>query len=195
MSARTVAAAIEHLLGEPWMPRVSHWEIATTDDVWGAHAELDCETPGSAFRELHALADKVGSQLVEVSDSLTALDFEYDDVSVRVWWLRPVLRWIVPETCATCPTKLGEPDVPFVRLGDGADRREAPVICVPCRDVMHAAWVSTTCPAADRGAEHHWWFSGPDNGWACTACRTVRTDPADPATMTRAPRVEAGESQ
>lgn len=141
MSARTVAAAIEHLLGESWMPRVVHWEIATTDDVWGAHAELDVRAEDPAYREFRALADRVGGEFADDGRQIR-IDFEYDDVSVRVWWLRPILRWIVPETCATCPTKLGEPDVPFVRLGDGAGRREAPVICVPCRDRMQAAWIA-----------------------------------------------------
>lgn len=140
MTARLVAESIGALLGEPWMPRVSHWEIATTDDVWGAHAELDADTSGPAFRELHALADTVGSAVTEVSDNLTAVDFQYDNVPVRVWWLRPVLRWIVPETCATCPTALGGTGVRFVRLGDGG--REAPVICAPCRDRMHTAWIT-----------------------------------------------------
>jgi hypothetical protein len=63
----------------------------------------------------------------------------HDEVPVRVWWLAPIERWVVPETCATCPTKLGDPDVRFVRLGEGD--REAPVICVPCRDRMQREWV------------------------------------------------------
>jgi hypothetical protein len=89
VSASTVAVVIGALAAEPWMPRISHWEIATTDEVWGAHAELDCKTSGPAFRELHALADKVGSEVTAVSDSLSAVDFVHDDVPVRVWWLRP----------------------------------------------------------------------------------------------------------
>lgn len=146
MSAAAVAAVIGALADEPWMPRVSHWEIATTDEVWGAHAELDCETSGPAFRELHALADRVGSEVSVVSDNLTAIDFVYDEVPVRVWWLRPALRWVVPESCATCPTKLsGEPGARFVRLGEGD--REAPVICVPCRDRMQAEFVAAGHPA------------------------------------------------
>jgi hypothetical protein len=141
VNASTVAAVISVLAAEPWMPRVSHWEIATTDETWGAHAELDCKTSGPAFRELHALAERVDSKVAEISDSLTAVDFVHDEVPVRVWWLRPALRWIVPETCATCPTKLsGEPGARFVRLGEGD--REAPVICVPCRDRMQAEFVA-----------------------------------------------------
>jgi hypothetical protein len=141
VSASTVAVVIGALAAEPWMPRISHWEIATTDEVWGAHAELDCKTSGPAFRELHALADKVGSAVTAVSGNLSAVDFVHDDVPVRVWWLRPGVRWIVPETCATCPTKLsGEPGARFVRLGEGD--REAPVICVPCRDRMQREFVA-----------------------------------------------------
>jgi len=141
MTARLVVESIGALLGEPWMPRVSHWEIATTDEVWGAHAELDCETSGPAFRELHVLADTVSGEVAD-DGRLASVTFDYDGVPVKVWWLRPVLRWIVPETCATCPTRLGDPDVKFVRLGDGGDRREAPVICAPCRDRMWSAWLA-----------------------------------------------------
>jgi hypothetical protein len=191
MSAGLVASAISGLAVAPWMPRIASWEIAPDDDVWGAHAEVDAETSGPAFRELHALADAVRS-VVALDGRLASVTFTEADyeVPIRVWWLQPVERWIVPERCATCPTALGDPGVAFVRLGEPGER-EAPVVCIPCRDLMHSEWVSTTCPAADR-AEHHWWFSGPDNGWSCTTCRTVRTDPADPATMTRAPRVETG---
>jgi hypothetical protein len=140
VTARLVAAAIERLLSEPWMPRVSHWEIATTDGMWGAHAELDVASEAPAYQLLRRLADAVESKLADDGRLITVKFTEADyNVPVRVWWLRPVLRWVVPETCATCPTALCDPGVPFVRLGEG---REAPVICVPCRDGMHAAWLA-----------------------------------------------------
>ncbi|MEU8723569.1 hypothetical protein [Streptomyces antimycoticus] len=137
MSAFTVAAAIAALDGADWLPPTTHWEIATTDGVWGAHCEIAADTEAEAHRILRAVAERHGAELADDS-RLLAVDFAYDEVPVRAWWLRPVKRWSVPEQCATCPTKLGEPDVSFVRLGVGAD---APVICVPCRDRMHARWV------------------------------------------------------
>ena len=189
MSAALVAAAITALNADPWVPPISHWEIATTDGLWGAHGEVGAANEDDAYAFLRTVAETHRVDLADDGRTVT-VDFEYDEVPVRFWWLRPIARWIVPERCATCPTALGDPGVAFVRLGEGD--REAPVICVPCRDAMHTRWVSTTCPADGERADHHWWFSLPDNGWKCTTCSTVRTDVNDPATTTRQARVEAG---
>lgn len=189
MSALTVAAAITALDGAAWVPPIASWEIATADDVWGAHAEIDTKHEGEAYTHFRRVAEVFGTDLAD-DGRLVTVSFERDGVPFRFWWMRPVLRWAVPERCATCPTELGSPEVQFVRLGDP----DGAVICIPCRDLMHAQWATTTCPATADLDDHHWWFSGPDDGWQCTACKTVRTDPADLATMTRAPRVEAGES-
>lgn len=140
MSALTATYALASLLDAPpvWLPPISHCEIATTDGVWGAHAELDVTTEAEAYKWARAITEAHGVELHD--DGRTILvDVDLTGVAFRFWWLRPVLRWHVPEQCATCPTKLGAPDVRFVRLGEGG--REAPVICVPCRDRMHAAWV------------------------------------------------------
>lgn len=140
MSALTATYALASLLDAPpvWLPPISHCEIATTDGVWGAHAELDAATEAEAYELARAITEAHGVELHD--DGRTILvDVELTGVAFRFWWLRPVLRWHVPEQCATCPTRLGAPDVRFVRLGEGD--REAPVICVPCRDRMHAAWV------------------------------------------------------
>ncbi|WP_086710276.1 hypothetical protein [Streptomyces antimycoticus] len=137
MSAFTVAAVVASLDGADWLPPTAHWEIATTDGVWGAHCEIAAGTEAEASRILRAIAEARGSEVADDS-RLVTVDFVYDEVPVRAWWLRPVKRWLVPEQCATCPTKLGGPGVSFVRLGAG---REAPVVCVPCRDRMHRRWV------------------------------------------------------
>ncbi|MCQ6250863.1 hypothetical protein [Streptomyces malaysiensis] len=137
MSAFTVAAAIAALDGADWLPPALHWEIATTDGVWGAHCEIAADTVSEAYRLLCSIASAHDSEVGDNGHLLT-VDFVYDEVPVRAWWLRPVTRYVVPEQCATCPTKLSGAGVSFVRLGAG---REAPVVCVPCRDRMHARWV------------------------------------------------------
>ena len=140
MTALTATYALASLLDAPpvWLPPISHYEIATTDGTWGAHAELAADTESEAYKLARAITEAHGVELHD--DGRTILvDVELTGVAFRFWWLRPVLRWHVPEQCATCPTKLGAPDVRFVRLGEGD--REAPVICVPCRDRMQAAWV------------------------------------------------------
>lgn len=137
MSAFTVAAAIAALDGADWLPCTLNWEIAATDGVWSAHCEIAADTVSEAYRLLCGIASAHDSKVGDDSRLLT-VDFTYDDVPVRAWWLRPVKRWDVPERCATCPTKLGDPAASFVRLGVGS---EAPVICVPCRDRMQSRWV------------------------------------------------------
>ncbi|MEU5608399.1 hypothetical protein AB0H03_06525 [Streptomyces sparsogenes] len=137
MSAFTVAATITALDGADWLPPTLNWEIATTDGVWGAHCEIAAADVSEAYRLLCSIASARGAEVGD-DDRLLTVDFTYDDVPVRAWWLRPVTRWDVPEQCATCPTVLSGPAVSFVRLGVGSD---APVICVPCRDRMHGRWV------------------------------------------------------
>lgn len=140
MTALTATYALASLLDEPpvWLPPISHCEIATTDGVWGVHAELDAATEAEAYKQARDVSEENGVELHD--DGRTILvDVELTGVAFRFWWLRPVLRWHVPEQCATCLTKLGAPDVGFVRLGEGD--REAPVICLSCRDRMQAAWV------------------------------------------------------
>ncbi|MBL1100096.1 hypothetical protein [Streptomyces coffeae] len=136
MNVFTVAAAIAALDGADWLPPTAHWEIATTDGVWGAHAEINAQSEAQAYRLMEPLAVLHASKLADDGRSIT-VDFALDEVPFRFWWLRPVKRYVVPEQCATCPTKLGAPGVAFVRLGAG---RETPVICVPCRDRMHRRW-------------------------------------------------------
>lgn len=141
MSAPAVAEVIGLIHDAMWLPRIASWEIAETDGVWGAHGELAGDGSVTAVMALTKLASEVGAEVTETSSRLMVVDFTHQEVPVRVWWLKPLLRWILPETCATCPTKLGAPEVRFVRLGEGG--REAPVICVPCRDRMQAQWIAT----------------------------------------------------
>ncbi|MYT56914.1 hypothetical protein GTW29_09275 [Streptomyces sp. SID7834] len=144
MNASTAAAALAALADDApaWLPPVDHWEIAREGEHWIVSGQLCTEGgtlgEGSAYRLLGPIVEQSGRQLVDDGRQITAV-FEHFGVPVSVWYLRPVLRWLVPEQCATCPTKLGSPEVAFVRLGAGD--REAPVICVPCRDRMHASWV------------------------------------------------------
>ncbi|MFJ3587487.1 hypothetical protein ACIQUY_29475 [Streptomyces sp. NPDC090231] len=190
MNAGTASAALASLLDRPpvWLPNVDHWEVAHDGDRWIVQGQLAGD-PGewSAFKALQPIAEQSGRELAD-DGRLVKAGFEVDDVPCNVWWLRPILRWVIPEQCATCPTKLGAPDVKFVRLGEGD--REAPVICVSCRDSMQADWVTRVCKATELD-DHHWWFSAPADGWQCTHCGTVRTNPHDMSTTTRPPR--AGE--
>jgi hypothetical protein len=131
----------------PWMPPIQHFEIATTDDVWGIHLEVDTENPSDASGWLTRLAGQVGAGFPRTDDLTMHVDFTHLGIPVRVWYLKPVQQWIVPEHCATCPTKLGSPDVPFVKLTPHSATIEqikaAPVICMTCRDRMHRAWAGS----------------------------------------------------
>lgn len=194
MSAVHAAAALAALLDSPpaWLPDVGHWEVARDSDRWIVQGQLAGDLgEEAAYKALSPIVQHSGQELAD-DGRLVKAGFEVDDVPCMVWSLRPILRWVVPEHCATCPTKLGTPEVRFVRLGEGD--RGAPVICVPCRDRMHTSWIGSTCPAHEDRGDHHWWYSLPCNGWKCTWCDSVRTDASDPATMTRPPRVRAGES-
>lgn len=184
MSALTAVVALEALLSETpsWLPEVRSWELAQDGDDWVLSGELAADiSVDTITRALERGADDLLLAVADDGRRITAA-FTWQATRVQLWHLRPVLRWIVPERCATCPTELGAPDVPFVTLGEGLD---APVVCIPCRDRMHTDWVVHTCPATVGRTEHHWWFSLPDGGWRCTPCRTVRTDINDPATTVR----------
>ncbi|MFB7212747.1 hypothetical protein [Streptomyces sp. NPDC056255] len=145
MTASTAAAALAALTDDApaWLPPVNHWEIARDGDRWIVSGQLDTDgdtlSEADAYRLLGPIIEQSGQQLDD-DGGLIRARFAHFGVSCDVWFLRPVLRWVVPEHCATCPTKLGDPDVRFVRLGTGD--REAPVICVPCRDRMQAHWVA-----------------------------------------------------
>ncbi|MFJ2249403.1 hypothetical protein ACIQGT_40245 [Streptomyces sp. NPDC093108] len=145
MNASTAAAALAALMDDApaWLPPVNHWEIARDGDRWIVSGQLDTDgdtlSESDAYRMLGPIVEQSGQQLDD-DGRLIRARFTHFDVPCDVWFLRPVLRWVVPEHCATCPTKLGAPDVKFVRLGTGD--REAPVICVPCRDRMQAHWVA-----------------------------------------------------
>ena len=184
-TSSTAASALASLLADPpsWLPPVNHWEVAEDTDSWILSGQLAGEMPEApAFRLLAPLME-IAETPHSDDGRLVKVPFTWEGVAVQVWYLRPIERWIVPERCVTCPTELGAPDVSFVRLGEG---REASVVCVPCRDRMHAEWVSTICPASEDRKEHNWWFSLPDDGWRCTVCKAVRKDASDPATAVRA---------
>ncbi|MFF1498664.1 hypothetical protein ACFVZR_02000 [Streptomyces sp. NPDC058316] len=142
MSASTAAAALASLLdySPAWLPDVNHWEVAQDGGRWIVQGQLAGD-PGesAAIKALRPVVEQSGQELADDGRLITA-GFEVDGVPCMVWSLRPVLRWAVPETCATCPTELA-PDVRFVWLGEGG--REAPVLCVPCRDRMQASWVAS----------------------------------------------------
>lgn len=144
MNASTAAAALAALLDDApaWLPPVDHWEVAQDGDRWIVQGQLATDDntlgEGAAYRLLGSIVEQTGQQLTD-DGRLIRAEFTHFGFPMNVWYLRPILRWIVPEQCATCPTKLGAPDVRFVRLGEGD--RQAPVICVPCRDRMQASWV------------------------------------------------------
>ncbi|MFF9568454.1 hypothetical protein [Streptomyces sp. NPDC014685] len=145
MSASTAAAALAALVDDApaWLPPVNYWEIARDGDRWIVSGQLDTNddtlSEAGAYQLLGPVVEQFGQQLDD-DGRLIRARFAHFDVPVDVWFLRPVRRWVVPEQCATCPTKLGDPDVSFVRLGTGD--QDAPVICVPCRDRMQAHWVA-----------------------------------------------------
>lgn len=182
-TASSVANALASLLAESpsWLPPVNHWEVAEDADSWVLSGQLAGEMPEApAFRLLAPLMEV--AELPHSDDGrLVKVPFSWEGVAGQVWYLRPIDRWVVPERCATCPTLLADVGNSFVRLGG----REAPVICVPCRDRMHEQWIVTACPRPEAG-DHNWWFSLPDDGWKCTECRMVRKDSTDPKTTIRA---------
>lgn len=142
-TAAIAAAAFADLtaVAPDWLPPVDHWETSRADGSWQIDGQVVAETEAEAHRLLTAVtAAAYGAALDDDGRTIRAR-LQWRGTPVSLWWLRPIQRWIVPETCATCPTKLGPPDVAFVRLGPGQD---APVICVPCRDRMHAAWAAGT---------------------------------------------------
>ncbi|MEV8353141.1 hypothetical protein ACFVTT_23515 [Streptomyces niveus] len=137
MSAALVAAAITALDGVEWMPPLKSWEIAPTDKGWGVHGEVDVDNEDDAYAFLRNVAETARVEL-EDDGRLVTVSWDHSAGPVRLWWLRPIVRWVVPERCATCPTKLGAPEVQFVRLGDP----DGAVICLLCRDAMHRHWVA-----------------------------------------------------
>lgn len=141
-SSAIAAAALAELLTAPpaWLPPVDHWEIAEVDGGWLLSASLRGADDFPERRRFHMIEQIAAASGVPVDDDgrLVKAWFAVDGVAAQVWYLRPVERWVVPEQCATCPTELGSPGVAFVRLGKG---RDAPVVCVACRDRMHAAWI------------------------------------------------------
>ncbi|MET7321467.1 hypothetical protein [Streptomyces sp. NPDC005549] len=135
----TVAAALASLLdtAPSWLPQVDHWEIAEDTDTWILSGQLAGDmSETAAFRLLAPVIERAPSAHSD-DGSLVKVPFEWDGVAGQVWYLRPVERYIVPERCASCPTLLADAGNQFVRLGGPG----APVICVPCRDRMHEAWV------------------------------------------------------
>lgn len=151
MTAPAVAEVIRRIHDAAWLPQIASWEIAQIDGVWGAHGHVDADDLVAAVMAMTKLASEVGAELA-VDGRLLSVSFTEMDVPVRVLWFVPIDRWIVPETCATCPTKLGGPGVQFVRIGVGVP--DAPVICVPCRDRMHREFVAgARTPAVDAAAD------------------------------------------
>jgi hypothetical protein len=102
VSARGVAEVIGRIDGAMWLPRIASWEIAQTDNVWGAHGELNASGVVPAVMALTKLATEVGSELTDATARLMVVDFVHQEVPVRVWWLRPV----VPVAHATAPVLL-----------------------------------------------------------------------------------------
>ncbi|MCX5562763.1 hypothetical protein [Streptomyces sp. NBC_00038] len=141
-SSAAAAAALAELLTAPpaWLPPVDHWEIAEDDGAWLLSASLRGADDLGESRRYHLIERIAAASKLPVEDDgrIVKARFVVDGVQAQVWYLRPIERWIVPEQCATCPTELGAPDVKFVRLGEG---RDAPVVCVACRDRMYAAWI------------------------------------------------------
>ncbi|WCN06008.1 hypothetical protein [Streptomyces sp. M92] len=135
----TVATALASLLdtAPSWLPQVDHWEIAEDSNTWILSGQLAGDPrEAEAFRLLAPMMERAPSAHSD-DGRLVKVPFEWDGVTGQVWYLRPVDRYVVPERCATCATPLADAGNQFVRLGG----RGAPVICVPCRDRMHEAWV------------------------------------------------------
>ncbi|MET8475380.1 hypothetical protein ABZY90_19810 [Streptomyces sp. NPDC006422] len=141
MSALNAAAALGALLAEApeWLPAVTSWEIAEDGDSWILCGSLpDSFGEGRAAKVFGLVAGEHGVEVDDDGRTMKVL-LTREDTRMQLYYFRPITGWVVPERCATCPTELGAPDVKFVRLGEGPD---APVICVACRDRMHAAWTT-----------------------------------------------------
>ncbi|MFJ4837122.1 hypothetical protein [Streptomyces sp. NPDC088746] len=154
MSASTAASALAALTDDApsWLPPVDHWEIALVDGRWIVSGQLnsnrDTLGEGGAYRLLGPIAEQSGQQLADDGQLIRA-SFVHFNVQCDVWFLRSGRAWTVPAQCATCPTELAGTGTSYVRLGEGD--REAPVICVPCRDRMQTEWVAGAS-AADADA-------------------------------------------
>ncbi|MFC8862699.1 hypothetical protein [[Kitasatospora] papulosa] len=150
MSASTAAAALAALTDDApsWLPPVDHWEIALVDGRWIVSGQLNSngDTLGAsgAYRLLGPIAEQSGQQLADDGQLIRA-SFVHFNVQCDVWFLRSGRPWVTPDRCATCPTELAGTGTSYVRLGEGD--REAPVICVPCRDRMQAEWVANASAA------------------------------------------------
>ncbi|MEV0525984.1 hypothetical protein AB0I66_21345 [Streptomyces sp. NPDC050439] len=144
-TASTVAAALTSLLeaAPSWLPPVNHWEVAEDIDTWILSGQLAGEMPETPAFRLLAPMIEIAEDAHTDDGRLVKVPFTWEGVAGQVWYLRPIERWIVPELCASCPTALGDPGVSFVRLGG----RDAPVVCVPCRDRMHTHWIAAEAVA------------------------------------------------
>ncbi|MFJ6061657.1 hypothetical protein ACIQHU_01315 [Streptomyces tendae] len=216
----TVAAALASLLdaAPSWLPQVDHWEIAEDTDTWILSGQLAGELSETAAFQLLAPVMERATSAHSDDGSLVKVPFEWDGVAGQVWYLRPVTRWVVPERCASCPTLLADAGNQFVRLGGGPG---APVICVPCRDRMHEAWVREAAvrelgalpmpvgpgPETDDRAKAPWgrgedgrpllpmgahWTDIPEMVDRQVAKIQARVDQAKPGAWYRAPATELG---
>lgn len=150
ISAHTAASALLDLLDTrpDWLPTVTSWELFQEAD--GGHSLNgglpDADQMQGGYERLQWIAAAFDGGMFQDDGSHYWARFQWDGVQFGLYQFRPVQRWIVPATCATCPAPLsGEPGAAFVRVGDG---RDAPVICVPCRDEMHRRWLTEHRPDA-----------------------------------------------
>jgi hypothetical protein len=164
--AARAAEALNNLTYIPptFLPPIVHWEIHQDEQGIQINGQLADETRNGSDVLAAVAAAAPKGQLDNGSDRILRANFVWIDIPVSIWWMPPILRWIVPPACATCPTELGAPDVPFVRLGTGQD---APVICIPCRDLMHQRWItagSATASEPTRFLDRHGdtWETRPD---------------------------------
>ncbi|PBC72220.1 hypothetical protein BX265_5004 [Streptomyces sp. TLI_235] len=153
ISAHTAASALLDLLdtAPSWLPQVTSWELfQEADGSHGLNGGLpDADHMTGGYEQLQRVAVLLNGAAFQDDGSHYWARFRWDGVPFGLYQFRPVTRWIVPATCATCPAPLsGAPDAKFVRLGDGPEGREAPVICVPCRDAMHRRWLTDNRPDA-----------------------------------------------
>ncbi|MCX4705691.1 hypothetical protein [Streptomyces sp. NBC_01373] len=144
-SAAAAAVALGELLVEApeWLPPVNQWEAYEDGDTWSLSASFrGADDLGESVR--HARLQKIAAasgRPIEETGGIVRARFAWHGVEAAVWYLRPSKQWVTPDRCATCPTALAGTGTPFVRLGEGDT--EAPVICLPCRDRMQAAWIAS----------------------------------------------------
>lgn len=151
VTASSAALAVADLIDEapPWLPPVDHWELFRDGDTYEVNGNLDTQVLG-AFQLLKGLHFAPLGRFEDDGKSAKGR-FQWNGVQFMIYRVHQGTTWTTPETCLTCPTKLAGTKNAFVRIGDAWLGQGAAVICVPCRDRMHADWIRSGAHRPHKG--------------------------------------------